>query len=57
MSTESQSPTGESIEGTAALEARIEELKSELAEIQATEDDQQMVIIATKGTSTWHIRR
>lgn len=50
MSTESQSPASETIEDTAALEARIEEIESDLAEVKADEDDQQMVIIATKGT-------
>lgn len=50
MSTETQSTTGETIEDAAALEARIEELETDLAEVKADEGNQQMVIIATKGT-------
>jgi len=50
MSTEPQSTAGETIEDAAALEARIEELETELAEVKTDEDNQQMVIIATKGT-------
>ncbi|EMA46865.1 hypothetical protein C448_05718 [Halococcus morrhuae DSM 1307] len=50
MSTGTQSTAGETIEDAAALEARIEELETELAEVKADEDNQQMVIIATKGT-------
>lgn len=50
MSTETQSSAGETIEDPAALEARIEELESDLAEVKADDESQQMVIIATKGT-------
>ena len=54
MSTDTSSATGEesSVEDVAALETRIEDLESELADLRATDEDgpQQMVIIATKGT-------
>ena len=49
MSTDSP-PTGTADVDAAALEARIEELESELDTIRDREDDQRMVIIATKGT-------
>ena len=50
MSTETQPTSGEMIEDTADLETRVEELEAELASIREEEDDQRMVIIATKGT-------
>ena len=49
MSTDRPTAEGTTTD-TASLEARIEDLEAELAELQADEDNQQMVIIATKGT-------
>lgn len=48
MSTDT--PPSEADVDPAALEARIEELESELDAVRAQEDGQRMVIIATKGT-------
>lgn len=54
MSTNIQSPADDTstVEDIAALESRIDDLESELVALRAaeTEDSQQMVIIATKGT-------
>lgn len=54
MSTDLQSSADDTSAGEdiATLESRIEDLESELADLRAaeTEDSQQMVIIATKGT-------
>ena len=54
MSTDTPSTPDDaaSPESTEALESRIEDLESELADLRAgkTENSQQMVIIATKGS-------
>ena len=49
MSTDS-SPAGAGSADVAALEARIEELETDLDAVRDRDDDQRMVIIATKGT-------